>query len=212
MMKIVIFDMDGTLINSKKDITIAINHIRKINHSLEPLQEDYVAEVINMQERNLPYLFYTTPTYEMRDKELFELVYKEQCVKNLFLYDGVLELLNDLVLAGVKISVATNAPSFFAKRMLEHLNIASMFDMIVGADMVKSSKPDPKMLKHILDFYGYDSKKDSAFMVGDSEKDIQSAKNISIMPIFVKWGFSKSVLDCVEVDTPKRILDIVLEK
>jgi len=72
MQKIVIFDMDGTLIDSKKDITISINHIRHIHHNLAPLSEEFVVEAINMDVRNLPKLFYETEVYEDKDKILFE--------------------------------------------------------------------------------------------------------------------------------------------
>ena len=56
-MKLVIFDMDGTLLDSKKDITISVNHIRKLHYNLEPLSEEFVVEAINMEVRNLPKLF-----------------------------------------------------------------------------------------------------------------------------------------------------------
>ena len=58
-MTIVIFDMDGTLIDSQNDITTSINHVRQHNHGLDPLHADFVVEAINMDERNLPQLFIT---------------------------------------------------------------------------------------------------------------------------------------------------------
>ena len=64
MKKIVIFDMDGTLIDSKKDITISVNYVREKNHSLPPLSEEFIVNAINKKERNLAYLFYQTQTYE----------------------------------------------------------------------------------------------------------------------------------------------------
>ncbi len=92
-MKIAIFDMDGTLLNSAKDITISINEVRRINHKLDGLSEDFVVEAINRDQRNLAELFYGTELYELRDKTMFEDHYHEQCVQNVYLYEGVKESL-----------------------------------------------------------------------------------------------------------------------
>ena len=210
MQKIVIFDMDGTLIDSKKDITISVNYIRKINHNLPPLSEEFVVDAINKEVRNLPKLFYNTENYETADRELFEKHYKEQCIEHPYLYDGVKEMLETLYANGVKLSVATNAPTPFATRMLEHLHVADMFDMIVGADKVKASKPNPDMIHKILNFYRHDEQKDEAWMVGDNSKDIKSANNASIGAIFAAWGFSAHGTHSVIVKHPKEILDIIL--
>jgi len=210
MQKIVIFDMDGTLIDSRKDITLSINYVRKQNHALEPLSEEFVVESINKDERNLAYLFYGTKNYEDRDRELFEKHYKEQCTQNVFLYDGVLETLDILKGNGVRLFVATNAPTKFAKIMLKSLSIDSMFDMIVGADMVKVSKPDPEMIHKILNFCQFDKMKDKAWMIGDSSKDIKCAQNADIDALFATWGFSAKSEYKSNIKTPKEIISIVL--
>ena len=209
MQKIVIFDMDGTLIDSKNDITISVNYTRKINHNLPPLSEEFVVEAINKEVRNLPKLFYNTENYETADRELFEKHYKKQCIENPYLYDGVKETLEALHVNGVKLSVATNAPTPFATTMLEHLDVADMFDLIVGADQVKASKPNPDMIHKILDFYHYDQAKDKAWMVGDNSKDMKSAENASIEAIFAAWGFSAHGTHSVIVKHPKEILNII---
>jgi len=71
MQKIVIFDMDGTLIDSKKDITISVNYVRKVNHDLPQLSEEFIVESINKEVRNLPKLFYNTDIYEEKDRDVF---------------------------------------------------------------------------------------------------------------------------------------------
>ena len=210
MQQIVIFDMDGTLIDSKKDITISINHIRKINHTLPPLSEAFVVEAINMDVRNLPKLFYNTELYEERDRVVFEKHYKIQCTKNPYLYKGVLETLQTLKSKDVKLSVATNAPTIFAKTMLASLGIDTMFDMIIGADKVSASKPDPAMLLNILQFYNYNALEDRAYMIGDNSKDMQSAKNANIDALFATWGFSPHSEYKNKIDDPKKILEFIL--
>ena len=210
MKKIVIFDMDGTLIDSKKDITISVNHIREQHYRLEPLSEEFIVKAINMEVRNLPKLFYGTEDYLDKDKLLFEEHYKEQCVKNPYLYDGIKETLTELAEYDVKLSVATNAPTQFANLMLGSLGVVDIFDVIIGADRVSLSKPNPEMIHHILDHYEYDSIKDTAWMIGDNSKDIDSATNANINSLFATWGFSPEAKYKNIIKSPREILDIVL--
>jgi phosphoglycolate phosphatase len=208
-MKIVIFDMDGTLIDSKKDITSSINYVRHANHGLSPLDEQYIVDVINMPVRNLPKMFYDTELYLQRDRELFEEHYYEECIKSPYLYEGIAQTLDELKALHVRLNVATNAPTKFAKRMLSHLHVSHLFDTIIGADTAQASKPDPKMLEMILDRYEMRHTPSHTWMVGDNSKDIEAAKNIEISSIFATWGFSS----CGEADFvahhPSHILDIV---
>jgi len=119
-------------------------------------------------------------------------------------------MLNELKNAGIKLSVATNAPTPFALAMLTHLGVADMFDVIIGADKVSASKPNPQMLYEILNFYTYDASKDEAWMIGDNSKDMLSAKNAEINALFATWGFSPSTDFDKPLATPSDIITAVL--
>ncbi len=201
--------MDGTLIDSKKDITISVNYVRKVNHNLPPLSEEFIVEAINKKERNLAYLFYGTKTYEERDRELFEKHYHKQCIEHPYLYGGIKEVLHTLKENGVCMGVATNAPTKFAVRMLEHLGVSKLFEKIVGADQAKP-KPDPDMVLQILDVCSYKKGEDRAWMVGDNSKDIEAAKQSGIEAIYATWGFQSEIEWPLKAETPKDILKIVL--
>ena len=190
MSKIVIFDMDGTLINSSRDITLSINHVRLTCYSLPPLPEQFVIDSINAHDRNLATLFYQTKEYDTQAKELFESHYYDQCIQNVHTYDEIIDTLSHLSSNGCLMSVATNAPSVFAKRMLTHLGIAEYFSCIIGADNVDQPKPNPQMIELILNHHGYDAHRDQAWMIGDNSKDMQAAKSANVGTIFAAWGFS----------------------
>ncbi len=204
-MKVAIFDMDGTLIDSSKDITISVNHVREANHSLEPLSEQYVVEIINMTNRNLAKLFYETDEYLQKDRDLFEKHYYDQCIVNVKLYEHIEDVLDELTEDGIKCAVATNAPSIFAKRMLEHLNIVDYFEHIVGSDMVENSKPHRDMLDLILDNYDYNS----CFMIGDNDKDMLAGENVGANTLFATWGFGEANSEYKNLKTPLAILSYV---
>jgi len=131
-------------------------------------------------------------------------------VKSPYLYSGIQEILDALKKANVKLSVATNAPTKFAKRMLSSLSVEHYFDVIIGADAVSHSKPSPEMLYRILEHYEYDKTKDKAMMIGDNSKDILSAQNANIDSLFATWGFSPETDLKNKVDKPHEILSIVL--
>ncbi len=208
-MTVVIFDMDGTLIDSQNDITASINYVRELNHALDPLTSDFVVEAINRDQRNLAKLFYNTELYEDRDRIVFEAHYHKQCTESAIVYDGVKELIAALHEQGVKMGVATNAPSQFANRMLEHVGIAKYFERIVGADMVALPKPDPEMLQVTLEHLFFDSKVDKAFMVGDNSKDMEAGFRAGVTSVFATWGFSPQGHGDHVIAHPSEILGLI---
>lgn len=185
--KLIIFDMDGTLIDSSEDITISVNFVRE-NFGLPPLNKDDVVNIINGDRSKLPFGLYGIPEYTSKHRELFETHYFEQCIKNTYLYDGVLDLLEVLYQDGFELSVATNAYTKFAERMLSHLGVDKYFTNIVGACKVGKAKPDPAMIFHIID---QTAPVERVIMVGDNHTDVYAAMNANIEMVFAGWGFGK---------------------
>ena len=208
-MTVVIFDMDGTLIDSQNDITASINHVRALNYALEPLNSDFVVEAINRDQRNLAKLFYHTEEYQDSDRIIFEAHYHKQCTESAIVYDGIKELIVTLHERGVKMGVATNAPSPFANRMLEHVGIAKYFEKIVGADMVALPKPDPEMLQVTLEHILFDSTADRVFMVGDNSKDMEAGFRAGATSVFATWGFSPEGHGDHVIGHPQELLELI---
>ncbi len=208
-MQIIIFDMDGTLIDSGRDITASVNHVRREVYGLGPLSISFVIEAINRDQRNLAQLFYERTTYEQEAKTVFEAHYHEQCVQTPRLYSGIARLLDNLAGHGVRLSVATNAPAVFAGRMLTHLGVAGIFDHIIGSEDVEKSKPHPDMLQLILAAYDFKTQRDFAVMVGDNGKDMEAARRAGISGAFVTWGFSPEGRGDFVCSHPDELLQLV---
>lgn len=212
MKRIVIFDMDGTLIDSATDITLSINYVRKHYYGLADLTQQFVVDAINSTHRNLAFLFYETNHYDDKAKELFEEHYHVQCVQNVRAYSGIRETLGTLYSHDCILGVATNAPSPFAKRMLTHLNLSDYFTHIVGADNVQFPKPHPQMIEMHLEHHGFNATRDRAWMIGDNTKDMDAAASAKITGIFAAWGFSEKGNGDYLATDPSQLSSIILEE
>ena len=205
-MKTLIFDLDGTLVDTSRDITASINFIRSEIYGLPPLAEREIVSLMNRPGLNLAYEFYGVELYEKRAREMFEEHYSRQCLQSARSFDGIPELLQILDENGVEMFVATNAPTKTSKIILQKCGIADFFVDVVGADRVTDPKPHPQMLKIITE----SRNRERCWMVGDSLKDVMAARGAGITPIFAKWGFGDEVEIEEELETEaKRPIDIL---
>ena len=204
-MRLIMFDMDGTLINSGFAITNTINYVR-VNLGFEKLEKSYILEKVNDPSINSAEFFYGTKEFTPQQTKLFEEYYNKHCLSDLVLYDGISKLIDDLKNDFV-LAVATNANSQYAHKMLNHVGIGHHFKTILGYDSVKNPKPHPEMVHKILDIHNIQNF--NAQLIGDSHKDIMAATKAGVDSVLVNWGFSnheKGAIETVE-ELEKRIFD-----
>jgi phosphoglycolate phosphatase len=195
MKRLIIFDMDGTLVNSGPMIANTINHVRT-NIGLFPLDQTTILTEVNNPHNNPSEFFYNTPHFTDEQTQLFETYYHKHCVEDVILYEGIEPLLKQLSKQNHELAVATNASTHFAHKILKHVNIHHYFSFIIGADKVKAPKPAPDMIVHILDYYKIDA--NHAIVIGDSPKDKIAANRANVEALLVNWGFSEHETGVIE--------------
>ncbi len=200
--ELIIFDMDGTLVNSSLTIANAINYVRQ-NLGLEPMEQEYILRHVNDHTVNPAQFFYHSRRFDPDHERWFSEYYTRNHEKELVLYDGIKELLDELKDKGHALAVATNAYRGSTIESLSHLDVYEHFDAVACYDDVAQGKPHPDMLYKILDETGID--KNRSCFIGDGPRDEMASKRAEIPYIMVDWGFTdhthaiKSVEDLREI-------------
>ncbi len=190
-MELLIFDLDGTLIDSAPDLVASVNYmLRRLGK--EPFDEATIRTWIGngaqmLVKRALCGKKDPDPlnhTYFKTALSIFLDHYEKNCTNRTILYPGVKETLQKL--RHKKLAIATNKPERFVRPIIEHLGI-DYFDALVGGDTLPTKKPDPAMLHHICETLGT---KD-AIMIGDSANDILAAKAAGLPSIAITHGYNQ---------------------
>jgi phosphoglycolate phosphatase len=202
--KSLIFDMDGTLIDSSEVICNAINYVRG-KLGLSPLKREDILYAVNDMQIDSPRYFYEAEVFQERHIRWFQEYYTHYHDKEVRLYDGVKPLLKKLE-GKYNISLATNAYRQSALQILHHVEIEGHFDMIVCADDVRYSKPHPEMIEKILTYFRHHPSE--AYMIGDSLKDKEAASRAGVETILVDWGFSDLENACKEMHELEVLLGV----
>ncbi len=186
--KLAIFDLDGTILDTLEDLTDSTNHILSSNgyptHSIDEVRS-YVGNGIYMLiKRAAP-----NDTEEKEIQRLFEQFvsyYKDHCAIKTKAYEGIKELLVALKEKGIKRAVVSNKGDF-AVRILIDDYFPSLFEISVGEKQGVRKKPYPDSVNEVLRELSVT--KEEAVYIGDSEVDIQTAKNAGLACISVSYGF-----------------------
>ena len=211
--KAVVFDMDGTILYTLKDLQICINHIlKKYGYPERTLEEvrSFVGNGIKpLIERAFP------AGAEIDMNKLFpEMMdyYRLHCLDTTYPYEGIPEVMKTLRNSGVKVAIVSNKPDLAVNKLSE-IFFAGLYDIAVGEIAGLKKKPAPDEVYYALDKMGVG--RTEAVYVGDSEIDIATAKNSGLNCISVSWGFkTREFLESVNadpiIDKPEEILDLVL--
>jgi len=194
--KAVFFDLDGTLIDSAKDLATSLNYTLK-KLQLPTYEEEKIYTWIgNGAPTLVARALHNTKTpppspHPLQEKalKLFLEHYKQNTLQHTSLYPYAKEVLSILHTKGLKLALITNKPTAFIKPILEHFQIDSYFDLILGAQSCKFKKPHPQPLLCALEYF--DITNTQAVMVGDSANDLKAALTANIESIGVDYGYNQ---------------------
>jgi len=179
----VVFDLDGTLVDSVELITISFQHAIRQVLGQEISREESIAWVGRPLREQME-LF--SPEHADELVEVYREFNHREHDRMLKLYDGILNLLSDLQRAGVKLGLVTSKSRYTTQMAFDLTGIESYFDATVCADESPGNKPSPDPILACLD--RLDVEEGDAAYVGDSPSDIQAALAAGVRAIAVTWG------------------------
>jgi phosphoglycolate phosphatase len=187
-----IFDLDGTLIDSKLDLALAVNATRS-HMSLPPLDHELIFSYVGS---GVQMLIQRALGNGASDGEVERAVgfflqyYRAHMLDNTVPYPGVREGLE--MLAGRPMAVLTNKPVRFSRAIVEGLGLARYFQQVYGGNSFERKKPDPMGVEALLRDFGLAPRR--VALVGDSEIDVQTARNAGIWAVGVTYGLGSAGL------------------
>lgn len=186
--KAVIFDLDGTLLNTLDDLADSVNQVLE-THGFPKRTTDEIRHfvgngIFKLVKRALPECSDTDTVKSCFDE--FCAVYKENMMNKTKPYNGIESLINNLKKSGFKLAVVTNKADFAAKALCNSL-FADSFDLVIGSDGKRKNKPSPESTEYILNKLNL--QKSEVLYVGDSDVDALTAENAGVDFTAVLWGF-----------------------
>jgi phosphoglycolate phosphatase-like HAD superfamily hydrolase len=203
--KLIIFDLDGTLINAYPAIIKSFNYtMQKLNY---PKQDDLsIRRAVGWGDKNL-----LKPFIDPRDLKKGLFIYcrhhKTALLKGSRLFPRVKMILRYLKNKGYKLAVASNRPTIFSLILIRHLGLGKYFDYVLCADKLKHGKPYPEILKKIMQRFNVASRQ--ALYVGDMVIDVQAGRRAKIKTIIVTTG--SSTKQEINKENPYRIIRRIAE-
>ncbi len=184
----VLFDLDGTLLNTLEDLTRAVNHTLRL-YGYPTLTADTVRSYVGNGVRNLIARALPGGKEDARMEEAlaaFKQYYTTHCISRTQPYEGVLEALTALHEAGIKLAIVSNKNDEAVKTLSREF-FGSLVHTAVGGQHGTPRKPAPDMPLLALD--ALDASPARALFVGDSDVDFATAQNIGMDCMLVSWGF-----------------------
>ncbi len=194
MFELLIFDLDGTLIDSKLDLAHAVNATRA-HMGMTPLDHERVYSYVGNGAPVLIRRALGEAATELQVQEALEFFleyYREHYLDYTTLYPGVREALDRLRAAGKRMAVLTNKPVRISKAIMEGLNVGAHFFQVYGGNSFDLKKPNPVGVEALMREAGVTAAE--TLMIGDSSVDIQTARNAGIASCGVTYGFQPETL------------------
>ena len=202
--KAVVFDLDGTLIDSAPDLHVALNKLLA-EHGRSPVSVQQVKMMVGdgaakLVERG----FAATGTTPGADQlpaltSAFLGFYEGNSADRTRPYPGVMDTLAVLKARGLALGVCTNKPEAATREILRDLSMDHLFGAVLGGDSIDGArKPDPRLLQGVLDMLGVSF--DQAVMVGDAANDIGAARALGVPAIAVAYGYTRIPVDELGAD------------
>lgn len=189
MVKLIIFDLDGTLCNTIYDLADATNYaLTKMGyptHSEDKIQGMVGNGIKNLVTRSMPDGA-RTETNINATKEFFFEYYKVHYADKTVVYDGITDMLGKLCEKGIKLAVCTNKEDSMAKSVVKKL-FGDTFSLIIGQGNKFPLKPEADSSLYIMNELGI--KREETVFIGDSDVDMKTAKNAGVNSIGVSWGY-----------------------
>ncbi|MBB1271425.1 MULTISPECIES: phosphoglycolate phosphatase [Psychromonas] len=192
--KLICFDLDGTLVNSVPDLRLALNAMLDdlvLPHVNDLLVKTWVGDGIpKMVERSLLHVLgkASSEAELTHAVSIFEGYYQQFLNTESGLYPAVRSTLFSLQDKGYKIALITNKAEQFLPKLLAYFGINRCFDLLLGGDTLSKNKPDPMQVNHACEYFNVALSQ--AVMVGDSRNDILAGQNAKIKTIALTYGYN----------------------
>jgi len=185
----IIFDLDGTLVNSLEDISDAMNSVLKgLNfpiHNYDTYQYFIGSGLRNLVSKALPESNNSIDEIETCFESMVK-GYRETCTIKTKPYDGIIELLDNLVSRNIKLAVFSNKADELTKKIVADI-FPNYFSNVVGLSIESLKKPNP--FEAIAISEKWNLKPEEIIFIGDSDIDMQTAVNANMFPVGVTWGY-----------------------
>jgi phosphoglycolate phosphatase len=187
----VLFDLDGTLVDSLQDLTDAVNHMLS-GFGRPALTPSEVQQLVGKGARNLIQRALATDSPDDIESGLatFTEFNATHIADKSCLYPGAQNLLQQLAADGIRLAVVSNKNESLSRLILKALDVDAYFDCIAGGDSFAEMKPSPLPLLRVIE--GLNCIPAQAVMVGDSINDIQAGNLAGIVTIGCTWGYGSS--------------------
>lgn len=204
---LIIFDLDGTLIDSVPDLTSAVNVMLQAFHAPSATQALVRSWVGNgskkLVERALTWANLNEHQDAHHAHEWFLAAYADHCCVDTVPYPDVDAGLAQLQAHGYTLAIATNKPIRFVPTILQNLGWTDKFACVLGGDSLPTKKPDPAPLLHICQELGFLPKQ--SIMVGDSKNDILAGQAAGMTTLALTYGYNYN--EPISQSSPDRVFD-----